>query len=359
MSRIDLDRLEREATRVLIVFPELEASEANSEGEAPAAAREPQMREIADIPSVLACAFAEVSWLVEGMMANGTVNVLTSEPGAGKTTTALALADAVARGVPFAGLKTAQRPVLVLDRENSAPFIVDVLTRIGATDGAELRIWGGWLPEQAPDPGSGIVTTWVLGCDPKPLIVVDSLIGFHSGDENDASETRSYLQRCRRLADMGATVLLLHHTGKGETSQDYRGSSDIKASADACFKLANLGPTSRLERLRIKPFKSRFLVDAEVVLRYTDGVFTRESGAGSQRATDAELLRDLLVRNPRVTGKDFERLAPERGVGRNYARAWLTNRVRDGEIRVEQGARNAKFFTWAGELEKDDDGLPF
>ena len=180
-------------------------------------AREPAIRSIESIPSVLECARAEVSWLVAGLIAEGTANVLTSEPGAGKTTFALALGHCVARGVPFAGMTTAKRPVLVLDRENSAPFIVDVLTRIGATDGAELRIWGGWLPEQASDPGSGIVTTWVLGCDPKPLIVVDSLVAFHGGDENDASETRSYLQRCRRLADMGCLSVhiepqqLMHH----------------------------------------------------------------------------------------------------------------------------------------------------
>ena len=203
------------------------------------------------------------------------------------------------------------------------------------------------------------MTTWVLGCDPKPLIVVDSLVAFHGGDENDASETRSYLQRCRRLADMGATVLLLHHSGKGETAQDYRGSSDIKASADACFKLSNIGATNRIERLRVKPFKSRFLVDAELVLRYADGVFTRESGGGSQRATDAELLQGLLTKHPGVTGKEFERLAPERGVGRNYARAWLMNRVRDGEVRVDRGPKNAKFFTWDATTTGDDDEPPF
>jgi hypothetical protein len=322
-------------------------------------AREPQICNIEDIPSVVACASAEVSWLVERMMAQGTVNVLTSEPGAGKTTVGLALADAVARGVPFAGMKTVRRPALVLDRENSAAFVADVLKRLRATDGNGLWIWGGWLPEQAPYPGSGIVMTWVLSRDPKPLIVVDSLIAFHGGDENDASETRSYLQQCRRLADLGATVLLHHHSGKGETSQDYRGSSDIKASADACFKLSNLGPSNRIERLRIKPFKSRFLVDAEWVLRYSDGVFTRESGAGSQRATDAEILEELLTKNPGIGVRELERLAPERGVGRNYARTWLSNRVRDGAVRAEQGARNAKFFTWVGEPAEDDNEPPF
>jgi hypothetical protein len=321
--------------------------------------REPAIREIESIPSVLACACAEVSWLIQGLMADGTVNVLTSEPGAGKTTVALVLGNAVARGEAFAGMTTARRPVLVLDRENSAPFICDVLKRLHTTDGNGLWIWGGWLPEQAPDPGSGIVMTWALACNPKPLVIVDSLIAFHSGDENDAGETRAYLTQCRRLADLGATVLLLHHSGKGESSSDYRGSSDIKAAADACFKLANIGPTNCIERLRLKPFKSRFLIESEVLLHYSDGVFTRESGGGSQRATDAELLQELLTKNPGIIGREVERLAAERGVSRSYARTWLANRLRDGAVHGARGVNNARFYTWAGESAQDENAIPF
>ena len=323
------------------------------------AAREPLIRSIADIPSVLTCAVAEVSWLVAGMMAERTVNVLTSEPGAGKTTVGLAVGAAVARGVPFAGMKTQKRAVLVLDRENNASYVADILRRLDAKDGGEIKIWGGWNLEGPPDPGAGIVQTWVAACDPKPLILIDSLVAFNDGDENSATDTRVFMQRCRSLANMGGTLLLHHHSGKSESSQDYRGSSDIKASADSCWKLANIGPSGRIERLRLKPFKSRFLVDSEIVLRYTDGAFARESGGGSQRATDAELLEELLREHPSVTGKEFERLAPGRGVGRNYARTWLDRGVRDGLVCVEHGARNAKFYTWDATTTEDDNEPPF
>jgi len=319
----------------------------------------PQIRDVADIPSVLDCAAAEPRWVVKCWIVEGTINVFISEPGAGKTTVFTAVAGAVRCGAAFAGMETTKRPVLILDRENTAAFIADVLRRLRVRDGDGLRIWGGWLQEQAPDPGAAIVQGWVLSCDPKPLIIVDSLVAFHGGDQNDSTETRAYLHRCRRLADLGATVLLLHHSGKSETAQDYRGSSDIKASADACFKLTNIGPANCLERLRIKPFKSRFLVDSEIVLRYSDGIFTREAGGGSQRATDAELLEQLLKGNPGVTGKEFEKLAPGKGVGRNYARTWLDNRVKDGCVRVDHGAKNARLYTWEPGAGDDDDKPPF
>lgn len=39
----------------------------------------------------------------------------------------------------------------------------------------------------------------------------------------------------RNLAAAGATVLIIHHTGKGDGTKEYRGSSDIVAAVDAAF----------------------------------------------------------------------------------------------------------------------------
>jgi hypothetical protein len=44
---------------------------------------------------------------------------------------------------------------------------------------------------------------------------------------------------CRR------TIITLHHTGKAESAQDYRASSDIKASVDIAYKLTVLADGSR------------------------------------------------------------------------------------------------------------------
>jgi hypothetical protein len=350
-----LQRASSEREDASALLSEMAASALEAEGRGDGAG----VPSVPDLPSVLDIASAEVRWTVGGWIAEGTVNVLTSEPGAGKTTLALAVASAIASGEKFAGMATTKRPALVLDRENGAAFMADVLKRLHAKDGDGLRIWGGWLPEDAPDPASAIVLGWALGCDPRPFIIVDSLVAFHGGDENDSTETRAFMQHCRRLADLGGTVLLLHHSGKAESSADYRGSSDIKAAADACFKLSNIGPTNCIERIRIKPFKSRFLVEPEIVLTYSDGVFSREGAGGSQRRTDAELLTEILKAHPALKGNELERLAPERGVGRNYARNWLEGRVRDGLIRVTHGPKNAKLYTWASEADGNDDDPPF
>jgi len=80
--------------------------------------------------------------------------------------------------------------------------IRDRLRRLGLNDGPRLRWYGGWHGE-VPGLDSPIVWTWVEGCAIKPLIVVDSLIAFIGGDENDALVMRAFTHQARRLSSGG------------------------------------------------------------------------------------------------------------------------------------------------------------
>jgi hypothetical protein len=243
-------------------------------------------------------------------------------------------------------LETQRRPVLVLDRENPLPVVVERFARLGIQDGENFKVWGGWAGEEPPPPFAPIVTDWVGACEPKPLIVVDSLVSFHGGDENDASETRIYMQGFRRLADLGATIIVLHHTGKSESSKEYRGSSDIKASVDVAYHLANIGgDPSRLELLRLKAFKARFIVQAETIFRCTDGRFTVDGRNASK--TVSELLREMLIASPGIQAKQFQDLARDKGLGRDRARVFLENGIKAGTVRADRGPHNTRFHTWA------------
>jgi hypothetical protein len=252
----------------------------------------------------------------------------------------------VDRGVPFVGLETQRRPVLILDKENPLPVVVERFDRLGIQDGPNFKVWGGWALDEPPAPFSPIVMEWVAACDPKPLIVVDSLVSFHGGNENDATETRAYMQGFRRLADLAATVILLHNSGKAESSKEYRGSSDIKASIDVGYHLANLGDSSQLGMLRLKAFKARFSVQPEIILNYRAGRFEID-GRGATR-TNQEILQQLLIENPRALSKRFEDMAADKGVARSKARDFLASGIVAGTIHVDKGARNTRFHTWVG-----------
>jgi archaellum biogenesis ATPase FlaH len=323
----------------------LAAKWAPSDGSSAVAALQ-KIRNVDEIGSIRTYVGQKIEYIIDGILAAGTVTAITGYSGCGKSTLATSMCGSVQHGVPFAGLATQRRQVLVLDRENPLPIVVERFDRLDMNDSENFRYWGGWLPEEAAEPGSPIVTEWLRACEPKPLIVVDSLVAFHGGDENDATQTRAFMQKLRRLADLGGTVVCLHHSDKSETSKDYRGSSDFKASIDVGYHLANLGDPSRLVKLRLRAFKARFSVLPEVILNYIDGVFRIDTRAPIVTVT--ETLRDLLIAHPNIGKKEFEDLATNKGIARGKARDFINASVASGHVGVDHGTRNSRHHSWIG-----------
>jgi RecA-family ATPase len=81
----------------------------------------------------------------------------------------------------------------------------------------------------------------VKQCAVSPFIIIDSLAAFFEGeDENDAAAMRAFIDEGRVLLKAGACgILILHHSGKSESSKTYRGSSDLKAAIDSGYVLVN------------------------------------------------------------------------------------------------------------------------
>jgi hypothetical protein len=256
------------------------------------------------------------------------------------------MAHAVTKGRWFCNRECKQRPALILDRENSVDVLQDRYQRLGITTSEEERgliVWGGWLDNEAPDPAASVILEWVSKKEPKPLIVVDSASAFLEGDENSSNAVRGFMSGLRQLANFGASVILLHHTGKSENSQDYRGSSDFKASVDVGINVRNFGE-GELGRIRLKAFKNRFTIDREVILNYSHGHFSSDDRPNAAIRTVTEQLTDLLRRNPGIKKAEFEHLAAGLGLGRNRARDFLDVGEASGELKANRGANNAKFY---------------
>lgn len=118
----------------------------------------------------------------------------------------------------------------------------------------------------------------------SPVVLVDTLIAFFDGNENDSVAMRSFLAPLRRLADAGACVIILHHTGK--TGDLYRGSSDFKSGLDIGYKIRNMGGT-RLGCLELKAFKRRLSVDERFTIHHRDGQFFSNDVAATARRVGA------------------------------------------------------------------------
>jgi bifunctional DNA primase/polymerase-like protein/AAA domain-containing protein/primase-like protein len=292
----------------------------------------PRIRSIEQVPLMSDCEARDINYLEEPVLVEGAVTAFTGDAGCGKSS----LACAVARRAHAAG-----RPVLILDRENPLAVVKDRFRRLDMSDNETLRVWGGWVGEEAPQPASAIVMQWVLTCSPKPVIVVDSMSAFHGGDENSAGETRAFLHQLRQLADLGATPLLIHHDGKAESAKDYRGSSDFKAAVDIAFHITNFDDDGRLNKLVLRCYKSRFGFAGQVAYEYAGGKLFRDDEA-EVRQTVSEQLTVILRLNPGVSVKRFGDLAMQRGLGRNQALRFLSAGVLAGTIRRETSPNNEK-----------------
>jgi hypothetical protein len=155
---------------------------------------------------------------------------------------------------------------------------------------------------------------------------------------------RRFMNFCRRLADQGACVIIIHHDGKADTAKDLRGSTDFKAAVDQAFHTMNIGSDLRLDRIRLRCFKSRYGFCGELIYRYNDGNFNRDERSHAPERTPADQLTTLLRVNPGVTTKRFEDLAAKLDLGRNRARDFLANGVLGGSIRRESTGNKYRHF---------------
>jgi len=271
-----------------------------------------------------------IAYLREPELASGSIVGLTGDSGSGKSTLATAwIRDAIALGVP----------ALVLDRENPRPVIIDRMARLGLKDSPLLRWYGGWNGE-IPSPVAREVLDWVRTCEPRPFVLIDSLIAFLGGDENDASVMRGFMNGARQLTDLGATVGVVHHDGKAESARDFRGSSDWKAAIDQAFHVTNITSDGKLDRLNLRCYKSRYGFAGSLVYRYAGGLFLRDDRIDAPAVIAADQLTAILRTNPGIGAKEFDDLAARANLGRNRARDFLANGVLAGTVRRETAARN-------------------
>lgn len=291
---------------------------------------------IADIKPIEEYGNTEITYIFKALLIAGTVNVMTGEPGCGKSS----LADYIASVV------SEERDVLYCDRENNIAVVSERHGRMGIKDGGRFKYMGLWSEVEPWDPASPELIAWVRQCDPKPLLIFDSGSAYFTGDENSAADMRIFFEPFRRLSAMGATILLLHHSGKGVDTKDYRGSSDLKASIDSGWHLSNFGE-GRLGRMRLRAWKCRYAVATDLVMDYAGGRFLFDERPDAPARSSSDHLTALLRQNPGLTQTGFETIATKALISRAVTRSFLENGVLAHTIVAEPGAKRAMHYSLA------------
>jgi archaellum biogenesis ATPase FlaH len=304
-------------------------------------------RSISDIPSIFKLSKTAIPFAVPGMIAFGAITMISGDSGAGKSTLVTWLAHCLSRGDPFLGINI-ERPIrcLYLDRENGVHVVRDRFERLGITEEQlDHKRFKYWIATNGDEPefDDHRILDWTAEYPDSPVILIDSQIAFYEGEENSSSHSRRFWRRLRKLAIMGAAVVILHHTGKAESAKDFRGSSDFKAAIDVGYILVNLRIGQDLSDLRLRAFKRRFSVEAEFFLGSScsgEG-FIRKADPSTYRATVLELVRNA----PGISKGELETAGMETDIPRASVRTLLNELERCGSIRSERGPNNAlKFY---------------
>jgi len=176
----------------------------------------------------------------------------------------------------------------------------------------------------SPPPGPHSAVVREFAREHKGLIIYDSFIEFHPGSEQSSTETRAFMREFRTLANLGATVVVLHNAGKAETSKLYRGSSDIKAAVDTAYLLSGSGDKpEKLGKLFLRCFKGRLMPGQNFGLEFSPkrGFIQCEDFAPTK--TVEEIITDILGNHPHANQSQVVDMARAHGCTKRQAEECL------------------------------------
>jgi KaiC/GvpD/RAD55 family RecA-like ATPase len=279
----------------------------------------------------------EIKYLIEPEIPKGALVMVTGKPGCGKTTLVMHWCNRMARD---------GNEVLYLDRDNPLFIAQDRIERFGGKTIDGLMYWGLWSKDEngeslePPYPDSDFLRGAVRTMK-TPVLVFDTLATFCSGDENDNSVMGATFKSLRYLANLGATVIVIHHTAKSEGS-DYRGASAMEGAVDALIKVVGTIEEGKLTRMEVQTKKTRIGDGKTIVYGMVDGVPVR------QTETFQDRLFELIKRNPGLSKEKFEEVARKAGFRRSTIRDFLDSWLVAGKLKYE----NRKLFAMSVEVQR-------
>jgi hypothetical protein len=292
-----------------------------------------------------------VPWIVEGLLALGTVTELVGPPKLGKSTFVRAIIGSVLSGVPFLGRRVSPGPVVLLSEEHSTSLVRALHRHNIGQPGLRILQRGSVRASSWPDVVAAAVSE-ARRLDAR-AVVVDTLPAWSLGDsdENSASDAVLAMRPLSEAAAAGLAVLVVRHQRKsgGDVISAGRGSSAFAGEADIVFTLQQHGARATVRQL---DSKSRFEeTPGRLVVEWLSTGFVSH-GDGQQLAQHA--LHAAVASALPVTESDamaiddlIAALAPATTIGRTKLKAELDTMLRQQLVkRCGAGTKTNRWRYW-------------
>jgi hypothetical protein len=308
------------------------------------------LKELADLPPP--------EWLIDGLLPEDGLVVLYGEPAVGKSFLALDWGLCVATGLAWFGREVKRGEVVYIYAEGVRGIRrrADAWRQEHRIDDAPHFLT---VPVAVTIPDKGERTEFVeavKSVSKKPgLIVIDTLArNFGPGNESLAQDMNAFVNGCDQLraAFPGATILVVHHSGK-EKKKGARGSLALQGATDAVFALTRSGDALKLVNEKQKDGEEASPIALKlarvslpegktscVIRPLNGGPFEKEADPNGPRKdprtvrTDADCLKALAGFGPEGAPlADWERAA---GKANDTFYASRDRLVADGKVIVDR-----------------------
>ncbi|MBN2323142.1 MAG: AAA family ATPase [Spirochaetes bacterium] len=289
-----------------------------------------------------------IEWAIKNVLFNRTFSILGGYTGYGKSLLALSISKSITDGSPLFDRYTVNRvgKVLYIDEENSHSDLKDRIIRMGIKEDAPLYFLSFQGIRLDIRKSFNYLMEIIIKLDPI-LVVFDSLIRFHSANENDAGEMAQVMGHFREIVNAGPGVLVLHHhnKGMGPLEMRTRGSSDIVGICDVEYGLYRRG-----EDLVLSTVKSRRtrIEDIRLSIESMQDSLKIDclGSAEDERKMMMLTIEDHLREKPSTLNEILEVLVNAGyGISINPLRNLLKEMLEKRYVQVDIGTRNRKTYS--------------
>lgn len=177
------------------------------------------------------------NWLIKGFLPRAQLAVVYGASGSGKSFLVFDMVAAICRGQDWRGMRTAQGKAVYVCAEGANGFRGRMVAYARQNDISLAEIGMGVIdaaPNLTEKEDVLELIKELRKCGRQDVIVIDTFARAMAGkNENDSKDVGTVVANCDMIRrKTGAMVILIHHSGK-DAAKGARGSSALRAAADA------------------------------------------------------------------------------------------------------------------------------